>query len=467
MFRFSRCVLPAALAVALNAGSALSDPLPAEWQSQRDRGNALSDRACAGESAAINQVWRELDAGNPVIMNNMPWFLENCDTFGSVSLAEATRYQKRAAEMGYPIAMMGHGVRLIEDEVDNIPQDPERGIAMLEASIAAGFGDAARYLAEQYAEGEFLPRDVEKSQEYLRQAEAEDVADTKLARVRGKIIQAQADLTFEAEEAERRPIAALAVSMVDGAFGFAHDQPSEDAAGERALAECESRDGRDCRLKLLGAGRGCMAYHSAGGSATAHGWAIGPTEVSVQDRAARECRERNDGQSCGNTAWVCNARTGGNQQVILDAPLPVPPGPGQCGVRLIQFCENWTGARYDSSGRLWDHTVVEAHPSVRFTLPDCSSDFDGGSLNLVKDGSDWKFPSRARLLPDAERALARRMIEEFREQVMDEYPQCISRGTRIIIRPYYLDVKQMPSSYYKDAWGVTHTFKLYYELMEE
>lgn len=465
MFRFSRCVLPAALAVAFNGGSALSDPLPTEWQSQRDRGNALSDRACAGESAAINQVWRELDAGNPVIMNNMPWFLENCDTFGSVSLAEATRYQKRAAEMGYPIAMMGHGVRLIEDEVDNIPQDPERGIAMLEASIAAGFGDAARYLAEQYAEGEFLPRDVEKSQEYLRQAEAEDVADTKLARVRGKIIQAQADLTFEAEEAERRPIAALAVSMVDGAFGFAHDQPSEDAAGERALAECESRDGRDCRLKLLGAGRGCMAYHSAGGSATAHGWAIGPTEVSVQDRAARECRERNDGQSCGNTAWVCNARTGGNQQVILDAPLPVPLGSGQCGVMLLQKCDSWTGARLNNEYP-YPYTMLVTGEVARFSLEDCSRSINESPLELMDDGSDWRDPSVAERLPEPERALSRRMAEEFRAQVMREFPQCVSRGTRVSISTRIVGHKGRKEPKL-DKRGVPHSFPIHYYLTEK
>ncbi|MFK7940332.1 MAG: DUF4189 domain-containing protein [Roseovarius sp.] len=311
---FAACLSCAVLITALPASA---DPLPEPWQSQRETANALSDKACAGDPAAVAQTRQLIAEGDVIMLNNTAWLKDNCNDFKSYTEDELAAFQLRSALGGYPLALSGYGSRLIRG--DAVPKDAKTGVAMMDQAANAGYGFAAYYLAEYYTNGKYFSADPAKARAYLAIAKRENIVADAIDDLSRKIDAAEAKL---APMTGAKQFAALAVSLTDGGFGFAHDYPSASEARARATQECQSRGGQSCDIKLVGQGKGCMAYHSAGGSATAHGWAIGATQDAVTTRAATECRTRNGDASCGTTSWVCNDRTQVAFDVVFEAPNP-------------------------------------------------------------------------------------------------------------------------------------------------
>ncbi|WP_407493379.1 DUF4189 domain-containing protein [Pseudooceanicola sp. MF1-13] len=413
---------------------AVSQPLPEPWQSRRVAANALGDKACAGDQAAIQEVRDLIRQGDPIQMNNTGWFRANCDAFKSMTKEEVGAYQQKAALAGYPIAVSNYGSRLIKGD-DGVAQDQTLGITMMENALDAGYAEAGGFLARHFSDGKYLPRDPDRAQRYLERAEEIGLNPATVQQRREVIAEAREVVAQQpasdtagaaaapASSSEPAQYAALAVSTSDGGMGFAHDYPTEDGARDRALNECKSRGGADCAVKMVGLGKGCMAHHSAGGSATAYGWAIGPTTAMVETRAAEECRKRNDGAACGNTAWVCNDRTEAPLEVLYAAPMPsLTTGPAiQCRFYLGFQCrlpqnKAPTTFAYESFRNGAKFPVVGYN--------DCQTVYDTGpvliSYNNGKYARDYVAPS----LQGAAKERAYGLIDKMKTYVYGKFPGC-------------------------------------------
>jgi hypothetical protein len=171
---------------------ARADPIPEPWQSERETVIAITDKACSGDEGAISEVYSRLSENDPVMMNATGWLHSNCDAFKSMTKEETRVYQRKSALAGFPIAMSNYGVALIRGDL-GAAKDLSTGLALMDQSIEAGYGTAALILAEFYAKGEWLPRDVEKARPYIRMAKAEDVSPDEIASVQALIADAAAE----------------------------------------------------------------------------------------------------------------------------------------------------------------------------------------------------------------------------------------------------------------------------------
>jgi hypothetical protein len=89
-----------------------------------------------------------------------------------------------------------------------------------------------------------------------------------------------------------------------GAFGYAFDDVSVEAASLRARAQCK---GRDCKV-VTSLRRTCAAFAIDGANACgAHGWATAETLARAQNVASEQCY-RHGGKTCVIRAWVCDAK---------------------------------------------------------------------------------------------------------------------------------------------------------------
>ena len=89
-----------------------------------------------------------------------------------------------------------------------------------------------------------------------------------------------------------------------GAFGYAFDDVSPEAAALRARAQCK---GQDCKI-VTRFSRACAAFAIDGSNACGpHGWAQAATLGRAQNIAAQTCR-RYGGRNCMIRAWACDAK---------------------------------------------------------------------------------------------------------------------------------------------------------------
>src|SRR5215813_3658976 len=89
-----------------------------------------------------------------------------------------------------------------------------------------------------------------------------------------------------------------------GAFGYAFDDLSPEAAALRARAQCK---GQDCKV-VTSFRRSCAAFAVDGSNACGpHGWASAPTLGRAQNMASQTCH-RYGGRNCMIRAWVCDAK---------------------------------------------------------------------------------------------------------------------------------------------------------------
>jgi len=89
-----------------------------------------------------------------------------------------------------------------------------------------------------------------------------------------------------------------------GAFGYAFDDVSPEAAALRARAQCK---GKDCKI-VTSFRRACAAYAIDSRNACGpHGWAQAGTLGRAQNVASEQCH-RFGGRACVIRAWVCDAK---------------------------------------------------------------------------------------------------------------------------------------------------------------
>jgi hypothetical protein len=89
-----------------------------------------------------------------------------------------------------------------------------------------------------------------------------------------------------------------------GAFGYAFDDVSPEAAALRARAQCK---GRDCQVVTMFR-KTCAAFAIDGVNVCGpHGWAKAATLGRAQNVAAEQCH-RFGGRNCVIRAWVCDAK---------------------------------------------------------------------------------------------------------------------------------------------------------------
>jgi hypothetical protein len=102
---------------------------------------------------------------------------------------------------------------------------------------------------------------------------------------------------------ETNAAGALAIGKC-GAFGYAFDDVSPEAAALRARAQCK---GKDCKAVTMFR-HTCAAFAIDGRNACGpHGWAKADTRVRAQNIASEQCH-RFGGKSFVIRAWVCDKR---------------------------------------------------------------------------------------------------------------------------------------------------------------
>lgn len=95
----------------------------------------------------------------------------------------------------------------------------------------------------------------------------------------------------------------LAIDRNQGSrYGFSYNYSTQDAADDKALAEC----GRGCYVVEQFTACAAYAADQAEGS-TVYGWAYGADGTAVQNRALRECQNQG-GSRCIVRVWACNSR---------------------------------------------------------------------------------------------------------------------------------------------------------------
>jgi hypothetical protein len=88
-----------------------------------------------------------------------------------------------------------------------------------------------------------------------------------------------------------------------GAFGYAFDDLSPEAASLRARAQCK---GQNCKV-VTSFRRACAAFAvDATNACGPHAWAHAPTLGKAQNIASAACH-RYGGRNCMVRAWVCDA----------------------------------------------------------------------------------------------------------------------------------------------------------------
>jgi hypothetical protein len=89
-----------------------------------------------------------------------------------------------------------------------------------------------------------------------------------------------------------------------GAFGYAFDDVSPEAAGLRARAQCK---GKDCKV-VTSFRKTCAAFAiDAKNTCGPNGWAKAGSLAHAQNVAAEQCH-RFGGRTCVIRAWVCDQK---------------------------------------------------------------------------------------------------------------------------------------------------------------
>jgi hypothetical protein len=89
-----------------------------------------------------------------------------------------------------------------------------------------------------------------------------------------------------------------------GAFGYAFDDVSPEAAALRARAQCK---GRDCKV-VTSFRRICAAFAIDGSNTCGpYAWARAENLARAQNVASEQCH-RHGGRSCVIRAWVCDSK---------------------------------------------------------------------------------------------------------------------------------------------------------------
>jgi serine/threonine-protein kinase len=117
---------------------------------------------------------------------------------------------------------------------------------------------------------------------------------------------------------------ALAISEHSTAYGYSYDYPTQQAAADRALAEC-GRNARDCRVHTTFRNTCLVVAGSVDGPI---GWAWGGRPETRDRRALDQCRQRG-AVNCKVVQRVCSGTAGGPRMPAPRNPAPPAEPPPQ------------------------------------------------------------------------------------------------------------------------------------------
>jgi hypothetical protein len=345
--------------LAMLAGAANAQ-MSEKWLKQEDAVWPIAKKACKDENA-FKQLKDKASMGEPIASY---WVYRTMTNKRCVHYTRTRRhwdaYLKKAAEARFPRAMSDYGKNLLYGyglERRNV----RRGLSYLEGAVSAGYAGAAGELAYAYGKGNVLPYKPELALQYLDRAVRAGLTDANIQAIRRSVrrdLQREIDKTAIAarkatgkaapvlekpsktakqsgktqqtannsapsaspSSSEAPKYAVLAVSKTDAAFGWAYDFKNRDEAQKRALNECRKRNGKDCDVKLILRGGGCIAYRYKPGQSV-YGWGVSRQRSPAQNRAADECSKRNANQECDAHAWACNSTTKAKLVVELEKDM--------------------------------------------------------------------------------------------------------------------------------------------------
>ena len=458
--------LAGALGLAAFVLAANADPLPSKWGTALKDFLPVWDKACTGDSPALQSMKDGIRQTNHPAIKNLLYVLlisKECKVYTGHTAETRALLEEAALVDQFPIAQSNLGGCYIRGDC-GFRQDLKKGEKLLRDAAYGGYGRAAAYLASEYATQKHFPLQVDNlilAKNYLDLAEREGVDSQLINTTRGELAEAENNpekalqyyksikptpyvtsrikaveqkVAEKAAEAENIPVfAALAASTGDGGYGFSFDQPSSQEAEARAMAECKSRNaGGNCGTKLVLEGRGCAAYSYAPGGSP-FGWGTSREKDTAVNRAANECRTRNGNRGCsGGTVWACNTRTNDPVKVVYeaenDSKAETQVASETCRTELRQICTNWIGSTFN--GHLQGSvTVFSFNDSISF--PGCSQGEKGRlSFNWYKGKwGSWSGPKK--VSPEVLDHV-QKMMFAYRDKVIAKYPQCGNKETALV-----------------------------------
>ncbi len=477
----SKILLAGAFALAAISVSANADPLPAKWGTTLEDYLPVWDKACAGDTAALQSMKDGIRQTNHPAIKNLLYVLlvsKECTVYTGHTAQTRALLEEAALEDGFPISQSNLGGCYLNADC-GYRRDPQQGERLLRSALYGGYGLAGLYLASAYLDEKYFPLQVDKlvlAEDYLNLAEKEGVPVERINEARGdlervssnpekaleyyrkakpskyityRIKQVEDQIAGNAAEAANTPVfAALAASTADGGYGFSNDQTSAKDAEVRALAECRSRNAAgNCSTKLVLEGRGCAAYAYAPGGSP-FGWGTSRDKDAAMNRAADECRTRNGNRSCsGGTVWACNTRPAKDLAVLFEAkndsgPAQTAgaglfnpgPAPGACPVIFRHICTNFAGDTYNNPGssrhgKRLDNLRIYGLTKATINLPGC----EAGKVIFVNWYEGKWGSGQDERLPGSLKAKVKDALFNFRAHVQAKYPQCGDFGTDMFI----------------------------------
>lgn len=436
----------------LSAAFKADAKMSAEWEAKRANYKDIGKASC-NDAKSFNKLKAQADKGDDMAAYWVYYTMasKKCKLY-SKDLKATHKYRIQTLNSGYPV-----GYRFVGKDYlygyGGLRADPQKGLRLLKKSLELGHKHSAGELAYAYGGGRGISRNPELAMKYYKIAvEAGIKKDTlkivrkyfsndlkkAAAKIEQTIATGQSQKLTKSETKtaarssdEGKQFAALAVSIGDGGFGFAHDYPDAKSAASRALNECKSKGGSNCDIKMVGQGKGCMAYHSAGGSATAHGWAIGASKNAVETRAAQECRKRNGNAQCGNTSWVCNDRTKNKLEIVLNKPLPaIKTAKNQCLVLTSLRCKAFVPGKSRS-------THITGASRQMYSIESCGGE-GRQALGWSFEKNQWSHAGKKKNstwggFSSKEEAHFKSVLMDFKNKAVSKFPAC-TKPEFVVIR---------------------------------
>lgn len=463
------------------------------WREQRARTVALSNAACNGDADAFQELRMLSFEGHATAMVSFAWLLEveRCG-YGTKDFEFTTSLQRQAADQGYPIAQSNLAMRMIQ--AMGMPRQIEGARELVLAAMQGGYPRAGAFMAKELIYGKNIAQDLDEALRWTIWAHDLGAPLDILADVRQRLTTAErtagrtpsydangalrpgitadpfnreAALNPASARSIRRAVAsaspasapsfaAVAIDRDRGNYGFAHDFATEDEAVAEARRQCQVHGGQNCWPVLSLSGPGCMAYRYELSPATVYGWGVSPDRSVAQQRAAAECRSRNDANECSNHAWSCNvAQSDSEVQVLYEAENPMPTataGGETCPAFVRMWCwglshkDSYTYKVGNQEKIGYYSTIVDSVGGMQVSFPGCgqANRFTELLERLYLKNTDY-WDSQ---VPADAKASIEATAESFRSQVMVQYPACRATDLKVMIGPGYSDVS-----------GVRHSFE--------
>lgn len=437
-----------------------------KWLKQEDSIRPIAKKACKDQKA-FKQLKDLAWTGDPTASY---WVYRTMTNKRCVHYTRTRRlwdsYLRKSAEARFPRAMREYGKNLMYGY--GLRRDVNQGVSYLERAVSAGNAGAAGELAYAYGKANVLPYKPRLALQYLdravkaglndadirvirrsvrrelrREVEKTAIAARKAAGKAAPVLEkpaktaknsgaTQQTANNNASSATTRSpqepkYAVLAVSKPDAAFGWAYDFKNRDQAQRRALSECRKRNGKDCDVKLILRGGGCIAYRYKQGQSV-YGWGVSRQRSPAQNRAADECRKRNANQECNAHAWACNSTT--KAKLVVELEKDMPPlsnksastaGKSQCLVLLNLRCKAFVPGKAK-------HTYITGASRQMYRIENCAGD-GRQALGWSVKKNQWHKTDKKNIyggtgFSSEERAYFKPVLMDFKKTAVSKFPGC-------------------------------------------